>query len=56
MYRAIRVFRKLGVEVAPMPAPDVLHATEHWNGRLPAFETMLVESSKIAYYQIRGWL
>ena len=56
MYRAVRVFRKLGIEVTPMPVPDVLRSTEHWNGRFPAFETMVVESVKIAYYGLRGWI
>jgi uncharacterized SAM-binding protein YcdF (DUF218 family) len=56
MYRAIRVFRKLGVEVTPMPVPDVLRSTEHWNGRFPAFQSMLVESGKIAYYYLPGWI
>src|SRR6266700_5752579 len=51
MYRAIRVFRKLGIEVVPMAAPDVLQAAKHWNGRFPAFETMLVETGKTAYYR-----
>jgi len=56
MYRAVRVFRTLGIEVLCMPAPDVLQAAEHWNGRFPAFQTMLVESGKIAYYRLRGWM
>jgi len=56
MFRAIRVFRKLGIDADPMAAPDVLHSTEHWNGRFPALETMLVESVKIAYYKLRGWI
>jgi uncharacterized SAM-binding protein YcdF (DUF218 family) len=56
IYRALRVFRKLGIDVTSMPAPDLLHSTEHWNGRLPAFEAMLVESTKIAYYALRGWI
>jgi hypothetical protein len=56
MYRAIRVFRKLGIEAAPMAVPDVLHSVEHWNGRFQAFETMLSESAKIVYYAIRGWI
>jgi uncharacterized SAM-binding protein YcdF (DUF218 family) len=56
MYRALRVFRKLGIEVTPMAVPDVLHSTEHWNGRFSAFETMLVESVKIIYYALRGWI
>ena len=56
MYRALRVFRKLGIEVTPMAVPDVLHLTEHWNGRFSAFETMLVEYVKIVYYTLRGWI
>ena len=56
MYRAMRVFRKLGIDVAPMAVPDVLHSTEHWNGRFSAFETMLIESTKIVYYELRGWI
>jgi uncharacterized SAM-binding protein YcdF (DUF218 family) len=56
MFRAIRVFRKLGIEVTPMPAPDVLHATKVWGGRFPAFQTMVAESAKIVYYKLRGWI
>ena len=56
IYRAVRVFRKLGIDVTPMPAPDVLHATEHWNGRFQAFETMVVETCKIVDYRIHGWI
>jgi uncharacterized SAM-binding protein YcdF (DUF218 family) len=56
MYRALRVFRKLGIEVTPMAVPDVLQAAEHWDGRFPAFETLLVESAKIVYYSLRGWM
>jgi len=56
VYRAVRVFRKLGVEVTPLAAPDVLEATEHWPGRFSAFETMLMETVKIVYYGLRGWI
>jgi uncharacterized SAM-binding protein YcdF (DUF218 family) len=56
MYRAIGVFRKLGVEVTPMPVPDVLKSTEHWDGRFRAFETMMIETAKIVYYRIHGWI
>lgn len=56
MYRALRVFRKWGIAVTPMAVPDVLHSTEHWNGRFSAFETMTVESVKIVYYALRGWI
>lgn len=56
IYRAQRVFRKLGIEAAPMAVPDVLHSTEHWDGRFSAFETMTSESVKIVYYKLRGWI
>jgi uncharacterized SAM-binding protein YcdF (DUF218 family) len=56
MYRALRVFRKLGIEVTPMPIPDVLQSTQHWSGRFSACETMIVESVKIVDYQLRGWI
>jgi uncharacterized SAM-binding protein YcdF (DUF218 family) len=56
MYRALRVFRRVGIEAAPMAVPDVLHSTEHWDGRFSAFETMLAESAKIVYYAVRGWI
>jgi hypothetical protein len=56
MYRAIRVFRRQDIEATPMPVPDVLRSAEHWIGRFPAFETMLVESARIAYYRLRGWM
>jgi uncharacterized SAM-binding protein YcdF (DUF218 family) len=56
MFRALHVFRKLGIEVTPMAVPDVLHSTEHWKGRFQAFEIMLVESAKILDYAVRGWI
>jgi len=56
MLRAIRVFRKLGIDVAPMAVADLSQMTMHWYGRFPAFETMLGESVKIAYYKLRGWI
>jgi len=56
MYRALRVFRKLGMDVMPMAVPDVLHSTEHWPGRFSAFEVMIGESAKIVYYAARGWI
>lgn len=56
MFRAIRVFRKLGIDVSPMPIPDVLKASENFNGRITGFQTMTVESFKIVYYKLRGWI
>jgi uncharacterized SAM-binding protein YcdF (DUF218 family) len=56
MFRAVRVFRKLGVEVTPDPAPDVMKVSEHWYGRFSGFETMVMETTKIVYYKLRGWI
>jgi len=56
MYRALGVFRKLGIDVTPMPAPDVLHATQNWPGRFSAFETMCMETAKIVDYRLHGWI
>jgi uncharacterized SAM-binding protein YcdF (DUF218 family) len=56
MYRAIRAFRKVGIMASPEAAPDVLHGTEHWTGRFSGFETMMLETAKIAYYRLRGWI
>jgi uncharacterized SAM-binding protein YcdF (DUF218 family) len=56
MYRALRVFRKLGIDVTPMPVPDVLKLNEHWGARFTAFEVLVAESAKIVYYRLRGWI
>jgi uncharacterized SAM-binding protein YcdF (DUF218 family) len=56
MYRAQRVFRKLGVEVIPYAAPDALHQTQVWYGRIPAFQNLLLETVKIVDYRLRGWI
>jgi uncharacterized SAM-binding protein YcdF (DUF218 family) len=56
MYRSLRVFRKLGIDVTPMPIPDVLKSAKHWNARFPAFVTLVTESAKIVYYRLRGWI
>lgn len=56
IFRAVRVFRKLGIEVSPLPVSDALRLSEHWNGRISGFQTMVVETGKIVYYKLRGWI
>jgi uncharacterized SAM-binding protein YcdF (DUF218 family) len=56
MFRAIRVFRKVGIEAAPMAVPDVLHSAENWPGRFGACWAMTLETVKIGYYWLRGWI
>lgn len=56
MFRAIRVFRKAGIDIAPRPIPDVVKRGSHWRGRWPAFLDLVEETVKIGYYYVRGWL
>lgn len=56
MYRAVRIFRKLGVEVTPHPISDVRKRAGQWTSRWPAFLDVVLEIAKIGYYQARGWI
>lgn len=56
MFRARRVFEKLGINVRPRPIPDVLQRASTWKERWPAFLDLISESIKIAYYYARGWI
>ncbi len=56
IYRATRVFRKLGLNVQTRPVPDALKRGSVWTGRWPAFLDLSKETVKIAYYRLRGWI
>ncbi|MFZ3212874.1 MAG: YdcF family protein [Terriglobales bacterium] len=56
MYRALRAFRKAGLDVAPHPVPDAFKRSGTLGGRWPAFLDLAGESVKIVYYWIRGWI
>ena len=56
MFRARRVFARLGVQVLPQPVPDVTLRAAYWTDRWPAFCDLVLETCKIAYYQVRGWI
>lgn len=56
MYRAYRVFRKAGLDVAPRPFPDAGKRSHDWRDRWRVFWDLTLESSKIGYYRIRGWI
>jgi uncharacterized SAM-binding protein YcdF (DUF218 family) len=56
MFRAQRVFEKLGVVVQPRPIPDALKRASNWQGRWPAFLDVASETVKIVYYYARGWI
>lgn len=56
MFRAYRVFRKAGIDVAPRPIPDARKRGSSWRRRWPAFIDVLEESVKILYYRARDWM
>ncbi len=56
MFRAIRAFRKAGLKVAPRPIPDALKSREAWLRLWPAFVEEAMESVKIVYYALKGWI
>lgn len=56
MYRAARVFRRLGMDVGTYPLPDARKRVGAWQGRWAAFVDLVTETAKIAYYALRGWI
>ena len=56
MFRAFRCFQKADFAVVPVPLPDMLKETAHWEGRWTGFLSLADETAKIAYYWLRGWL
>ena len=56
MFRAVKTFQKAGLEVTPVPFPDVMKRSEHWAERIPAFVELAEESGKIVYYKMKGWI
>jgi uncharacterized SAM-binding protein YcdF (DUF218 family) len=56
MFRAVRAFRKAGMNVLPRPIPDALKRSTHRLRRWQAFLDEAIESSKIVYYFVRGWI
>ena len=56
MFRAYRAFRKAGSDVQPRPFPDAIKASMSWTSRWPVFLGLCIETTKIAYYLVRGWI
>jgi uncharacterized SAM-binding protein YcdF (DUF218 family) len=56
MFRAYRAFKKSGLDVLPRPFPDVRKRADGWTGRWPAFLDLILETTKIGYYRVRGWI
>ena len=56
MYRAYRAFRKAGIDVQARPFPDAIKLSMSWTNRWPVFLGLCIETTKIAYYFVRGWI
>lgn len=56
MFRSARAFRKASLEIKPYPIPDARKRAVSLIRRWPAFLDEAVETAKIAYYSLRGWI
>jgi uncharacterized SAM-binding protein YcdF (DUF218 family) len=56
MFRALRTFRKAGVEAAPMSVPDAIRNSTAWGGRFTVLQNLVAENLKILDYKIHGWI
>ena len=56
MFRASRTFMQVGLDVTPVPFPDVMKRSERWAERIPALVELVEESGKIVYYKFKGWI
>jgi len=57
MFRALRVYRKAGIECKPFPIPDIKkRSLASWRNRGNAFLELSFETIKIVYYAARGWI
>ena len=55
MRRSVRAFRMAGVEVSPLPYPEVRRRLEHWPERWSAMFILAEETVKSVGYFVRGW-
>jgi uncharacterized SAM-binding protein YcdF (DUF218 family) len=56
MFRARRAFEKAGLRVVPDPFPDANKGSNHLQNRWGIFLNLGVETAKIGYYWMRGWI
>jgi len=56
MPRALGSFRKAGLAVEPLPAPDAGKRSFRWRGRWTAFLDLCAEAGGLAWYKGRGWI
>lgn len=56
MFRARRLFRRAGLQVATLPIPDAIKRAGHPRSRWQAFSDVVEELGKIAWYGAQGKL
>lgn len=56
MFRARRAFGKAGLKVRPRPFPDCLKRYNTLTERWPAFIDLSIETTKIGWYFVHGWI
>ncbi len=56
MFRALRAFRKIGLDVTPRPIPDTVKGSRSWLARWDHSWSLDIETVKILYYAARGWI
>ena len=56
MFRAYRAFRKAGLNVRPRPIPDAGKRMSRLDLRWGVFLDLVLETTKIAGYRLRGWI
>jgi uncharacterized SAM-binding protein YcdF (DUF218 family) len=56
MFRALRAFRKAGLDVAPRSFPDAIKRSSSLVERWPVFFELCEEGVKSAYYWARRWI
>jgi uncharacterized SAM-binding protein YcdF (DUF218 family) len=56
MFRARRAFERVGIQVFPLPIPDVIKRSSQRRERWSAFLDLFDETIKIGYYWARGWI
>jgi uncharacterized SAM-binding protein YcdF (DUF218 family) len=56
MFRAVRVFRKIGLDVTARPVPDTVKGAHEPLSRWIHSWSLEVETIKIVYYAARGWM
>lgn len=56
MFRAVRAFRKAGLPVTPAYFPDAAKRIGYWPDRWRVFADLSLETGKILWYKLHGWI